>query len=225
MFTGIVGEAGALAARTPRGTSARLVVRCGFPTLALGESIAVDGVCLTVDAVRKDGFEADASSETLARTTLGALAVGAKVNLERALAVGDRLGGHIVSGHVDGVGVLASRTEMGAGAVKMTFTPPAALRRFVAEKGSITVSGVSLTVNDVTDGFSVMLIPHTLGKTSLGGLKAGDAVNLEVDVLARYVARLIEVDKEGREAGEAAGAPDLDPNAQWMARLADAGML
>jgi len=216
MFTGLVEEAGVLAARTPRGTSARLVVRCALgkaAPLELGESISVDGVCLTVDTILKDGFEADASSETLARTTLGAVPLGAPVNLERAVAVGERLGGHIVSGHVDGTGKLSARTDMGAGSVKMTFAPPAELRRYIAEKGSITINGVSLTVNDVAkDGFSVMLIPHTLKKTSLGGLRAGDAVNLEVDVLARYVARLIEVDKE-------------DPNAEWMARLARAGLV
>jgi riboflavin synthase len=222
MFTGLVEEAGVLAARTPRSSSARLVVRCGLgekSALELGESISVDGVCLTVDAIvnGKAGFEADATSETLARTTLGSLPLGARVNLERAVAVGQRLGGHIVSGHVDGTGKLSARVEMGAGAVKMTFAPVgshgAELRRFIAEKGSITVNGVSLTVNDVAkDGFSVMLIPHTLQKTSLGALRPGDAVNLEVDVLARYVARLIEVDKE-------------DPNAEWMARLARAGLV
>ncbi len=213
MFTGLVEEAGLLAARTPRGTSARLAIRCGLAALELGESVSVDGVCLTVDTITKDGFEADASSETLARTTLGALPLGAHVNLERAVAVGQRLGGHIVSGHVDGTGKLAERVDMGAGAVKMTFAPPGELRRYIAEKGSITVNGVSLTVNDVMkDGFSVMLIPHTLKKTSLDALRAGGAVNLEVDVLARYVARLIEVDKE-------------DPNAEWMARLARAGLV
>ena len=216
MFTGLVEEAGALAARTPRGTSARLVVRCGFgggAALELGESISVDGVCLTVDTIVKDGFEADASSETLARTTLGALPLGAPVNLERAVAVGQRLGGHIVSGHVDGTGAVAAREEMGAGAVKMTIAPPKELRRYIAAKGSITVNGVSLTVNEVTsDAFTVMLIPHTLHKTSLGALRAGSKVNLEVDVLARYVARLIEVDSQ-------------DPNAEWMARLARAGLV
>jgi riboflavin synthase len=213
MFTGLVEEAGALAARTPRGTSARLVIRTGLGPLELGESVSVDGVCLTVDTIVKEGFEADASSETLARTTLGSVPLGAPVNLERAVAVGQRLGGHIVSGHVDGTGTLAARADMGAGAVKMTFTPPKELRRYIAEKGSITINGVSLTVNDVSkDGFSVMLIPHTLKKTSLGGLRDGGRVNLEVDVLARYVARLIEVDKE-------------DPNAEWMARLARAGLV
>ena len=213
MFTGLVEEAGNLTARAAHGTSARLAVRCGLGPLELGESVAVDGVCLTVDALTKEGFEADASSETLARTTLGALPLGARVNLERAIAVGERLGGHIVSGHVDGTGRLSERVDMGAGAVKMLFQPPKELRRFIAEKGSITVSGVSLTVNDVgRDSFAVMLIPHTLRKTSLESLATGDAVNLEVDVLARYVARLIEVDKE-------------DPNAEWMVRLGRAGLL
>jgi riboflavin synthase len=218
MFTGLVEEAGQLAARTPKGPSARLSVRCALPKLELGESIAVDGVCLTVDTITHEGFEADASAETLARTTLGFLPVGAKVNLERALAVGQRLGGHIVSGHVDGTGHVVERTAVGD-AVKVTFRAPKELLRFIAEKGSITVSGVSLTVNGVgaeAGTFDVMLIPHTLSKTSLQGLAAGDTVNLEVDVLARYVARLLEAGSQGA---------DGDANAEWMARLARAGML
>lgn len=222
MFTGLVEETGQLAARTPKGRSgltpqagapgARLAIRCGLGKLELGESVSVDGVCLTVDAITKDGFEADASSETLARTTLGTVTIGGKVNLERALALGQRLGGHIVSGHVDGTGQLETRTAAGD-AVKMVFRAPKDLLRFIAEKGSITVSGVSLTVNGVhADTFHVMIIPHTLAKTSLGVLRAGDAVNLEVDVLARYVARLLEERSGG------------DPNAEWMARLERAGM-
>jgi riboflavin synthase len=216
MFTGLVEEAGQLAARTPKGPSARMTIRCGLKALELGESIAVDGVCLTVDAILADGFEVDASRETLARTTLGALPLGARVNLERALALGARLGGHIVSGHVDGVGKVIERTAAG-NAVKMAFRAPKELARFIAEKGSITISGVSLTVNGVSgDAFDIMLIPHTLAKTSLDLLQPGHDVNLEVDVLARYVARLLET---GRDA---------DPNAAneaWLARLARAGML
>jgi riboflavin synthase len=212
MFTGLVEEAGQLAARTPKGPGARLSIRCAIPHLELGESISVDGVCLTVDLVTSGGFEADASKETLARTTLGAVAVGARVNLERALAVGQRLGGHIVSGHVDGTGRIAAKEPVGD-AVEMSFRAPKELLRFVAEKGSITVSGVSLTVNGVSaDAFHVTLIPHTLGKTSLGDAKVGDTVNLEVDVLARYVARLLEAGS-GR-----------DPDAALLAKLRGAGM-
>jgi len=192
MFTGLVETTGILASRSTRGDGARMVVRArleGEP-LALGESIAVDGVCLSVDAVLPDGFEVDASPETCAKTTLGALTPGCAVHLERAMRVGDRLGGHIVTGHVDGVGVLATRRPSGD-AIWMALVAPAELARFIATKGSITVDGVSLTVNAVSkDGFEVMIIPHTLAKTKLGGLVAGSRVNLEVDLIARYVDRL-----------------------------------
>jgi riboflavin synthase len=215
VFTGLVEQTGVLRARAPRGPNARLVVGASLGTLELGESIAVDGVCLTVDALAEGAFEADASAETLAKTTLGRLAIGAKVNLERAAQLGQRMGGHIVSGHVDGVGTVTERVAVG-GAVQMTIQAPADLLRFLAPKGSVCVSGVSLTVNTVAgDLFSLMLIPHTLGKTSLDGLKPGDPVNLEADVVARYVARLIEV-------------KDLSPeevHASWLARLERAGLL
>jgi len=198
MFTGLVETTGTLARRTARGGDARLTIRAaGLVTpedpLVLGESIAVDGVCLTVDTIPEaDSFEVDASTETLAKTTLGALALGAPVNLERALAVGARLGGHIVSGHVDGVGRVASVATVG-GAWKVVFEAPVELARYIAAKGSICVSGVSLTVNHVAGAsFDVMLIPHTLAKTSLKDLAAGQRVNLEVDLLARYVARLLD---------------------------------
>jgi riboflavin synthase len=218
MFTGLVEETGQLSARTPRPPSARIEIRCGLTNLELGESISVDGVCLTVDKVCPGtGFEVDASAETLARTTLGTLPLGARINLERAVAMGQRLGGHIVSGHVDGVGEVTERTDAG-NATRVVFRAPKELLRFIAEKGSITVSGVSLTVNGVDgDHFEVMLIPHTLGKTSLGTLRVGDTVNLEVDVLARYVARLLE----------SSPAPNshADANAEWMARLERAGLL
>ncbi|HXX66518.1 MAG TPA: riboflavin synthase, partial [Polyangiaceae bacterium] len=158
--------------------------------LELGESIAVDGACLSVDAIGSDGFEVDASGETLARTTLGQLRPGARVHLERALRVGDRLGGHFVSGHVDGLGRLVERRPLGE-AVWMALRIPRELARFVAEKGSITIDGVSLTVNAVTgDLFEIVLIPHTLAKTKLGALQADDPVNVEVDLMARYAARL-----------------------------------
>lgn len=190
MFTGLVEDRGALIARAPRGPGARLALRTKLGPLALGESVAVDGVCLTVDRTEGDAFEVDASAETLARTTLGDLAPGARVNLERALALGDRLGGHLVTGHVDGVGALVSRAPVGD-AVAMTFSMPRELARFVAEKGSVAVSGVSLTVNRAdADRFDVVIIPRTLSETTLGELGVGGRVNLEVDLVARYVARL-----------------------------------
>lgn len=213
MFTGLVEAKGTVAARAPRGPGARLSIACGLGPLELGESISVDGVCLTVDSFDGSRFEVDASAETLARTTLGGLRVGGEVNLERALALGARLGGHIVTGHVDGVGALVGKRAIGD-AVAMTFELPAELARFVAEKGSITVGGVSLTVNAVSGArFDVTIIPRTLRDTTLGALEVGGKVNLEVDVLARYVARLMGAD----------GAKDSD--AAWMDRLRRAGFV
>jgi len=192
MFTGLVETTGKLVARSPRGPGARLLVAAPLGALALGESISVSGVCLTVDAITKDGFEADASAETLAKTTLGALALGARVNLERALRLDSRLGGHIVSGHVDGVGALVSREPLGD-AERVVFRAPAELMRFIAPKGSIAVDGVSLTVNSVKDEtFAVAIIPRTQKETLLGDVAPGGAVNLEIDLLARYVLRLMQ---------------------------------
>ncbi len=192
MFTGLVEAMGTLVQRRMRGREAQLVIESPFSDLVLGESIAVDGVCLTVTSFEGGTFHLDASSETLEKTTLGKLGHNQRVNLERALPVGGRLGGHIVSGHVDGVGTIAEQKASG-GAMEVTFRAPAELMRFIAEKGSICVSGVSLTVNHVkNDTFDVMLIPHTREKTSLDGLRVGESVNLEVDLLARYVARLVE---------------------------------
>jgi riboflavin synthase len=192
VFTGLVEEMGMLTARQPRGPGARVAIACTMAPLELGESISVDGVCLTVDTILKGGFEADCSLETLTRTTLGSVAIGGPVNLERAMPLGGRMGGHIVSGHVDGTGFLAEKRAVGA-ALQVTFGMPRDLARYVAEKGSICINGVSLTVNAVSaDTFSVTLIPHTLQKTSLHGLDVGAKVNLEVDVIARYVARLLE---------------------------------
>ena len=196
MFTGLIEAVGALVARSARGPGARLVVACPLGPLALGESIAVNGVCLTVDAVTETGFEADASQETLAKTTLGALPVGARVNLERALTLEKRLGGHLVSGHVDGAGALVSRRPLGE-AEHVVFRAPRELMRFIAPKGSIAVDGTSLTVNEVSgDTFSVAVIPRTQKETRMGDLAVGDAVNLEIDVVARYVLRLLDVKEE-----------------------------
>ena len=162
------------------------------PRVALGESIAVNGVCLTVISFDASGFEADASTETLALTTLGALPPGRQVNLERALRAGDRLGGHLVSGHVDGIGTVASVAD-DARAQRWRFTAPRALMRYIASKGSICIDGTSLTVNGVdAEGFDVALVPHTLAHTAFGATRPGDPVNLEVDQVARYVERLLQ---------------------------------
>ena len=222
MFTGLVESKGTLERITPKGSDARFVVRGDFDRepLTLGESIAVDGVCLTVAAIVRPGprdcvFEADGSAETLAKTTLGDLTAGANVNLERAMPLGGRMGGHIVSGHVDGVGQIAEKTPVG-GAVKVTFQMPRDLARFLAPKGSICVSGVSLTVNGVSaDRFDVFLVPHTREKTSLDALPVGARVNLEVDLLARYVARLLEHGRETVASSDAA----------WTDRLSRAGYM
>jgi riboflavin synthase len=193
MFTGLIAVTGTLAARSPRGPGARLTLRCEFQDgpLAEGESIAVDGACLSVDRILSDGFEVDASVETLTRTTLGGLPIGSAVHLERALRAGDRLGGHLVTGHVDGVGELAARRDAGD-SVWMSFDIPVGLARFVAEKGSITLDGVSLTVNAARgDRVEVTIIPHTCSKTKLGALSPGSRVNVEVDLVARYLDRLL----------------------------------
>ncbi len=200
MFTGLVAEKGALAARVPSRAGARLTIQvpaslvgAEMAELVLGESIAVNGVCLTVAALAEGGgFEADASPETLAKTTLGDLPVGGAVNLERALKVGDRLGGHLVAGHVDGVGSVTSRSNEGD-ALVLTFAVPPDLARFLAPKGSIVIDGVSLTVNSVKGAeLAVMLIPVTQEKTSLSALGVGSKVNVEVDLIARYVAQLLD---------------------------------
>lgn len=194
MFTGIIEGVGRLAILDTRGGDARLSIEAGslpFEHVRLGESIAVNGVCLTVVAFNAKYFEADASNETLSLTTLGALAPGALVNLERAMRPTDRLGGHLVSGHVDGVGKVLGITP-DARAQRWRFAAPQALLRYIAKKGSICVDGVSLTVNEVDgQGFEVALIPHTVANTAFAGSAVGDAVNLEIDLVARYVERLL----------------------------------
>jgi riboflavin synthase len=193
MFTGLVTATGVVAARTSRGPGARLAIQAavGGGPVELGESIAVDGCCLTVAATSPKGFEADLSSETLLRTTFGTARPGLAVNLERALTLSDRLGGHLVSGHVDGVATVVGRKIIGD-AISMTFTIPDGVAQFIAEKGSIAVNGVSLTVNAAEAArFDVALIPVTLETTNLGHLVSGDRVNIEVDMIARYVQRLM----------------------------------
>jgi riboflavin synthase len=194
MFTGIVQGIGTVAALTPRAGDVELVIDAGgvgLGDVAVGDSIAVSGACLT--ATRLDGtrFAADVSNETLAKTTLGRLAPGARVNLEKALRAGDALGGHYVTGHVDGLARLVDAHDDGR-SLRLTFEVPASLARYVAPKGSVTLAGVSLTVNEVEDArFGVNLIPHTREITTLGALVAGDAVNFEIDTIARYVERLL----------------------------------
>ena len=200
MFTGLIEAVGKLASRELVGGDARLRIAIGslpFADVQLGESIAVNGVCLTVVAFDEAGFDADASNETLALTTLGRLAPGRAINLERAMRPSDRLGGHMVSGHVDGVGrVLEVRDD--ARAQRWRFGAPAALLRYVAAKGSICVDGVSLTVNAVDhEGFEVALVPHTIAHTAFGRTAIGDEVNLEVDLVARYVERLLQAREPG----------------------------
>jgi len=165
----------------------------GFDQLALGESIAVNGACLTVVAKSADSFDADVSIETAEKTTLGRLSLGSELNLERALRVGDRLGGHWVTGHVDGIAKVSSIDHQGdSWRVQLTFAEEH--RRFVAPKGSVAVDGVSLTVNEVTgSSLSVMLIPHTRGVTSFKHLRVGGELNLEVDLVARYLVNYFEV--------------------------------
>jgi riboflavin synthase len=194
MFTGLVAGVGTLAAREARGGDARLSIDAGtlpFDGVQPGESIAVNGCCLTVVAFDARSFAVDASNETLALTTLGRLAIGAPVNLERAMLPTDRLGGHLVSGHVDGVAT-AARAWDDARAVRWRFEAPRPLLRYIAQMGSVCVDGVRLTVNAVDDaGFEVALIPHTVANTAFRALREGDAVNIEVDLLARYVERLL----------------------------------
>jgi len=195
MFTGLVQAVGRLAASEARGGDRRLRVATGaldIGDLQLGESIAVNGVCLTVVAFDATGFEADASNETLSLTTLGALATGAPLNLERALLPTTRLGGHLVAGHVDGVGHVAAVADDGR-SQRWRFSAPAALLRYVAAKGSICVDGVSLTVNAVdAEGFEVNLVPHTIANTAFAATQVGAAVNLEADLIARYAERLLQ---------------------------------
>lgn len=209
MFTGIVSAKGSLQEKAALGGDVRLRIECGgldMKNSQEGDSIAVSGVCLTMLEPDESGFFADVSTETLELTTLGKLEPGLPVNLELALALEDRLGGHMVSGHVDGSGHLVSRRG-DARSERFEFELPASLARYVATKGSVCIDGVSLTVNDV-DGakFSVCLIPHTLEVTTLGLLQPGDPVNIEVDLIARYLERLAipetEIKEPSRQDGE-----------------------
>ncbi len=194
MFTGIVQAIGHVSALTQGAQHQRLTIEAGALPLAdvkLGDSIAVSGTCLTATTLEDGTFAVDVSPETLAHTTLGELQIGSAVNLEKALTLADRLGGHLVSGHVDGVGTVVAR-ELRADYVYFRIRAPAGLARYIAHKGSICVAGVSLTVNAVEGAeFDLLLIPHTLRATTLGTLEIDSRVNLEVDLIARYLERLM----------------------------------
>jgi riboflavin synthase len=200
VFSGLVKGIGHVAARTSRGADVRFVVELGtaaMAPLAVGGSVAVNGVCLTAVAVAPGSFTADVSAATVAVTTLGRLAVGAKVNLEPPLKAGDPLDGHIVTGHVDGVGEVLS-VEADGSSKRLVVAVPGALARYIAQKGSVAVDGVSLTVNAIGAAeFEVNVIPHTQSVTVIGGYARGTAVNIEVDMLARYLERLIQADSSG----------------------------
>lgn len=199
MFTGIVTDMGEVIAVAPRAAELRrLTIACGYDraSIATGASIACSGVCLTVvdtgEAGGRAWFAVDAAPETLRVTTVGSWEKGHRINLERSLKIGDELGGHIVTGHIDGLAEVAAREDLSETA-RFTFRAPAQLSRFIAAKGSVALDGVSLTVNEVVgDAFTVLIIPHTLAVTTFGALARGGRVNLEVDLMARYAARLIE---------------------------------
>ncbi len=219
MFTGIIEAIGTVRAIEPRGGDVRLSIATGKLDLGdvkLGDSIATNGVCLTAVVLPGDGFAADVSTETLTRSTLKSLKVGDRVNLEKALMPQSRLGGHIVSGHVDGIGEVVSR-DVSARAVLFRIKAPDELAKYIAEKGSITTDGISLTVNGLRGAeFDLTIVPHTVQETNIAGWQPGTKVNLEVDVIARYLERLL-LGEKAADAGHQSGVT--------MAFLAENGFL
>ncbi len=198
MFTGLVSDVGTIVSMETRGELRRIRIACSYDpqTILLGASIACSGPCLTAVEIGTQNdrtfFEVDAAAETLARTTVGTWAPGQRINLERSLKIGDELGGHIVTGHVDGVATIVERRDFD-GMAHYDIEAPAAIARFIAGKGSVCLDGTSLTVNSVTGNhFTILLIPHTLDVTTWGERKTGDSLNIEVDLMARYAARLVE---------------------------------
>jgi len=199
MFTGIITDIGEVIAVDPRAEGLRRIkIVCSYEKASIvqGASIACSGVCMTVvqvgEQVGRTWFAVDAAAETLRLTTVGHWTEGSNINLERALKIGDELGGHVVGGHVDGLATMVSRQDM-TDMARLVLRAPSELTRFIATKGSVTLDGVALTVNEVAaDTFSVLIIPHTLRVTTLGQLAVGDTINLEVDLMARYAARLLE---------------------------------
>uniref|UniRef100_A0A831UDC5 Riboflavin synthase n=1 Tax=Geobacter metallireducens TaxID=28232 RepID=A0A831UDC5_GEOME len=203
MFTGLIEDVGTVRRLERTGAAARLTVATKLPleSIALGDSVAVNGACLTVVAKGGGELTFDASPETLERTTLGTLGNGTPVNLERALRLGDRLGGHIVTGHVDFIAVVSERRRV-SGNIVFGFRIPGQFARYLVAKGSVTIDGISLTVNAVSDrGFSVNIIPHTAAMTTLNALKPGGEVNIETDILGKYVERLLAFGNEGQKEG------------------------
>jgi riboflavin synthase len=198
MFTGLISDVGEVIAAEERGELRRLRIACNYPaeSIAIGASIACSGPCLTAVAIGQSGnrtvFDIDAAAETLSRTTAGAWQVGTRLNLERSLKIGDELGGHIVTGHVDGVATIISRRDFD-GMAHFDIEAPHDTAHFIAAKGSVTLDGTSLTVNEVSgDRFTILIIPHTLAVTTWGERREGDRLNIEVDLMARYAARLGE---------------------------------
>jgi riboflavin synthase len=198
MFTGLVTDVGEVIAAEDRGELRRIRIACSYPaeSIAIGASIACSGPCLTAVAVGQVGnhttFEVDTAAETLKRTTAGAWRAGTRLNLERSLKIGDELGGHIVTGHIDGVATIVSRRSFD-GTAHFDIDAPQEISHFIAAKGSVTLDGTSLTVNEVSgDRFTVLIIPHTLDVTTWGERREGDRLNIEVDLMARYAARLVE---------------------------------
>ncbi|WP_139492333.1 riboflavin synthase [Brevibacillus dissolubilis] len=212
MFTGIIEEVGTIAGVEGGSQASKVLIQAKtvLGGVQLGDSISVNGVCLTVTSFTASHFTADVMPETLKKTNLGKLKRGEPVNLERAMAMGDRFGGHIVSGHVDGVGQIISR-ENYANAVLFRITAPKSLQKYMIPRGSVTVDGISLTLVDVeNDGFSISIIPHTLAHTCLRDKHAGDMVNLECDVIGKYVERLMTFGTEGSEGSSRRSSVSLD---------------
>ena len=210
MFTGLIEGVGTLLRTDRHGSDAQMVIRPHYSQegLALGESIAVDGACLTVVSFQDGVFVADVSAETLSRTTLRGKTSGALLNLERALRVGDRLGGHFVSGHVDGVGTLREKRPEGR-SLRLYFEMPRELGRYMIEKGSVAVNGISLTVNGCTaDSFDVNIVPHTGQETTVTRLRLGESVNLETDLIGKYVEKMMKNSMQSNESGPKPGGFD-----------------
>ena len=208
MFTGLVEGLGQIVRLVPQGPDARVLIAPPWPVseAVVGESVAVDGACLTVTKLEGQAFWMDVSAETLSRTTLGGLKTGVRVNLERAMQLGDRLGGHLVTGHVDCIGTVARLSDHGSSVLLEIEIPPEHLQ-FVVEKGSVAVSGVSLTVNQVSDtGFSLNIIPHTMSETTLHLAKRGGSVNIETDLIGKYVARLLPGRAESGQVADSGGS-------------------
>ena len=206
MFTGLIETTGKIEKTASRGGGLELSIISSLPVaeIKLGDSLAFDGACLTVTGTQARGFSVDVSPESLERTTLGKKRAGDRVNLERALKVGDRLGGHIVSGHIDGIATLSGREQAGQ-FTRLVFSAPAELLRYIIEKGSVAIDGISLTVNTVTArDFSVMIIPHTLEKTTLNEKKIGGQVNIENDIIGKYVEKFM-----GRRDTESGITPEF----------------